>query len=57
MFSALQRRIAFIAKALGNLTESSELLERSLQIADRSLAACNPEMPAVLNDLATAVDL
>jgi CHAT domain-containing protein/tetratricopeptide (TPR) repeat protein len=55
MMSALQRRLALSARAFGNLSESRQLLERSLEIADRSLAACNPELPAVLNDLASAV--
>jgi CHAT domain-containing protein/tetratricopeptide (TPR) repeat protein len=56
MIASLQRRLALSAKGFGNLMESRQLLERSLEIADRSLAPCNPELPAVLNDLASAVD-
>jgi CHAT domain-containing protein/tetratricopeptide (TPR) repeat protein len=51
---ALQRRLAVVAKAVGNLAEWRRLLEHGVQVAERSLAPCHPEFLELLGDLASA---
>ena len=52
MIAEFDRRLALVARDLGNSQEERQLLESGLQIAERELAPCNPELSALLIDLA-----
>ena len=52
IMATLQRRLAMASRALGDFVDARRQLERALQIAEQSMAPCNPELPGTQEELA-----
>ncbi len=52
VISALERRLALSANAVGNRAEGRQRLEHALRIAERTRAPCDPELIVLINDSA-----
>ena len=51
LIAVAKRRLAHGETSVGNISEARRLREDGLRIAERSLAVCDPELAAQLNDL------